>query len=317
MESLATITIDGVFGSGTAKSVRALQHDLLHNAGTGSDGSAPVIVKDYNQGRVAVITGMVDNNLAACISDMLDDPAYPKLPSSASPTYDNRRALQAIATTVVMQVPFPFFYAIVMQESSGQHFHVPGAGDSDTFVTVGLDVNDHRNPDHVTSRGYGIGQFTLFHHPPTASEVNTFITDPVANVAQAVKELRDKFDHYVIGPSSVADDRIQEVGSGPMRLCRFYPSDPHYLRDCVNCLRQAGTQDIVAGETPIYNGSPDTFERTQYHVGSYQNVPVRQNIPCDWPYAVRRYNGSRPDSYDYQAEVLLKVLNAPPRTTVE
>ncbi len=87
---------------------------------------------------------------------------------------------------------------------------MPGAGDSDTFVTVGLDVNDHRNPDHVTSRGYGIGQFTLFHHPPTASEVNTFIMEPAANVAQAVKELREKFDHDVIGPSSVADDRIQE-----------------------------------------------------------------------------------------------------------
>ncbi len=54
--------------------------------------------------------------------------------------------------------------------------------------------------------------------------------NPVANVAQAVKELRDKFDHYVIGPSSVADDRIQEEGGNePMELLQILPFGSHYL----------------------------------------------------------------------------------------
>lgn len=305
--------IDGVFGPGTARSVSALQYDLLSNAGSSSsgDGSAPVVVQNYNQGRVAAVTGVVDQNLVACISDMLDDAAYPKLPFSDSPGSDNQRALQAVASMAGGQVPFPFLYGILMQESGCQHFHVPSGSNLDTFVTVGFDTNDKANPTHITSRGFGIGQFTLFHHPPTTDEMHGFISDPVGNVRQAVTELREKFDTYVIGPADQADDRIQEAGSGPLRLCKFDSTDPLYMRDCVNCLQQAGTQNIVAGETPVYEGSSSTYEQTQYHVGSYGDVPVRKNIPCDWPYAVRRYNGSGPNSYDYQAELLLKVLDAP------
>jgi len=305
--------IDGVFGAGTTRSVCALQYDLLSYAGNSSsgDGSAPVVVQGYNQGRVAAVTGLVDQNLVACISAMLDDTAYPKLPFSDSPSSDNQQALQAVASMVGGQVPFPFLYGILMQESACQHFRVPSGSDLDTFVTVGFDTNDAANPAHITSRGFGIGQFTLFHHPPTAAEMTGFISDPVGNVKQAVAELRAKFDNYVNGPADQADDRIQEVGSVPLRLCTFDSTDPRYMSDCVNCLQQAGTQNIVEGETPVYAGSSSTYEQTQYHEGSYGNVPVRKNIPCDWPYAIRRYNGSGPNSYDYQAELLLKVLDAP------
>jgi hypothetical protein len=31
---------------------------------------------------------------------------------------------------------------------------------------------------------------------------------------------------------------------------------------------------------------------------------VRAEIPCDWPYAVRRYNGSGINSYHYQVRIL-------------
>lgn len=305
--------IDGVFLSGTKRSVSALQYDLLSNAGDSSrgDGSAPVAVKDYNKGRVASVTGVVDQSLVACISDMLDDAAYPKLPSSDSPDSANQQALQAVSSMLGGQVPFPFLYAILMQESNCQHFHVPSGSDTDTFVTAGFDTNDRANPTRITSRGFGIGQFTLFHHPPTTAELNNFICSPVGNVKQAVSELREKFDDYVNGPGDQADDRIHEVGNGPLRLCKFDATDSRYLSDCVNCLQQAGTRNIVAGETPVYDGSSMTYAHTQYHAGSCDNVPVRKNIPCDWPYAVRRYNGSGPNSYDYQAEVLLKVLQAP------
>lgn len=62
--------IDGVFGAGTARSARALQYDLLSDAGNSSsgDGSAPVAVKNYNQGRVATVTGVVDQNRSYCFS---------------------------------------------------------------------------------------------------------------------------------------------------------------------------------------------------------------------------------------------------------
>ena len=41
----------------------------------------------------------------------------------------------------------------------------------------------------------------------------------------------------------------------------------------------------------------------------FRSVPVRGEIPCDWPYAVRRYNGAGVNSYHYQAIVLRNLLD--------
>lgn len=301
--------IDGVFAAGTRAAVAALQHDLLTNGGGSSagDGAAPVAVRDYNRGRVTAVTGELDPGLVACISDMLQDPAFPQLPYSDDPGSANRAALQTVASLPPQTVPTPFLLGVVLQESGGKHFREPLAGDHDSFVVVGLDTNNAAAPYAITSRGYGLGQYTLFHHPARPEEVSGFIRDPAGNVTRAVRELREKFDHFVAGPGASADDRIHEVGAGPLRLCRYAPGDPRWMSDCVNCLRSAGTQPIVAGTTPVYEGSQQTYARTQYHPGTYSNVPIRKNIACDWPYAVRRYNGSGPNSYDYQAEILIKI----------
>ncbi len=89
--------IDGAFGRGTEGAVKGLQHDLLHNDGGGRDGRAPVGVRDYNDGRVAAVTGEVDQGLAACIADMLDDAAFPKLPSADDPVARNREIPATLA----------------------------------------------------------------------------------------------------------------------------------------------------------------------------------------------------------------------------
>ena len=87
-------------------------------------------------------------------------------------------------------------------------------------------------------------------------------------------------------------------------VCEYGESDSRYLTDCKNCALNVGKQDIVADVTPYYEGSSHTFKKTQYHPGSYKNVPIRKEFPCDWPYAMRRYNGSGVNSYNYQARVL-------------
>jgi peptidoglycan hydrolase-like protein with peptidoglycan-binding domain len=305
--------IDGVFGPGTANAVNALQYDLMNNDGSSSsgDGSAPVAVKSYNNGSVTSLTGVVDQGLASCIAAMLADPAFPKLPSSPDPAGDNRAAVAAVTAMATPPVPVPFLMAILVQESGCMHFQVPGGANSDNCVTIGLDRNNKAMPAAITSRGFGIGQYTLFHHPPTPAEVASVIADPVKNVEQAVSELESKFNNDVNGATSdtQADDRIAEVGTGPLRFCQYTAGDSRYMTDCANCLSSATLTNITAGVTPVYAGSNLTYAQTQYHKGSYQNVPVRAKIPCDWPYAVRRYNGGGVNSYDYQAEVLLRVLN--------
>ncbi len=55
----------------------------------------------------------------------------------------------------------------------------------------------------------------------------------------------------------------------------------------------------------MFPGSSTVWQTTQYYpTATYENVPVREKIGCDWPYAVRRYNGGGINSYHYQARVL-------------
>ena len=284
--------IDGQFGKGTEDAIRALQYDLLNNDGTGPDGAAPVRVRDYNRSRVTAASGILDEKLAGAIADMLVDQQFAQVPEAADPVAENAKIAVELAAMAPAGVPIPFLLAILKQESGLKHYN------DDRFVVVGLDRNAAGEPA-ITSRGYGVGQYTLFHHPPTPAEVQSFILDARANVSMAIKELQEKFLHFVngTGPGARADDRQAEIGPGALRPCRYASGDLRYMTDCRNCLAGAGASDIQ-------------LEPTQYHPeAEYKNVPVRKNIGCDWPYAIRRYNGSGPDSYHYQAQVLLRVLN--------
>lgn len=305
--------IDGDFGQGTERAVRALQYDLLHHAG---GNGAPLAIREYCGGRVTAVTGVVESGLAACIDDMINATAFVKVPSSATPSDDNKRALDAVRAMTNLAVPKPFLLAVLGQESNWRHFAVPKPANEDNFVTLGLDRNDKANPDHITSRGYGMGQYTFSHHPLTVDEMRTYVMDPVQNVRKAVDELLEKFNGFIIGRSSGkrADDRIREVdGPGatafkPLRRCRYDEGDARYMNDCKACMQAAGTQTVKTGD-PVYLGARTKYAPTQYHPETkYEGVPVRKNIPCDWSYAIRRYNGGGVNSYHYQTQVLLRVL---------
>ena len=249
--------IDGSFGDGTRLAVRRLQYDLMRNDGrsTSDDGGAPVAASDFNHG-VAAVTGIVDPPTAASMAAMLADERWPKLPASSTPVAANATALKSIAALAATAAPVPFMVAIFRQESDSEHFAIPeGAHDSDSFVVLGLDTNDEIAPDHVTSRGYGLGQYTIFHHPPRKEEIADFVLDPVQNVRKAFGELRDKFDHFVVGHTSAtqADDRAAEHPLLTLRLCRYQPSDARYMRNCRACALDTGKRDITPA-TPLYHG---------------------------------------------------------------
>jgi putative peptidoglycan binding protein len=303
--------IDGNFGSQTELAVKGLQHDLLHATGAGSDGAAAVNLSDFNKGRVTAVTGEADQKLVECISDILDDSRIPRLPSAADPKQENKRVVAQMAAMASAAAPIPFVMAMLTQESNLKHFNEPKPGDDDTFITVGLDRRIEDQPHIITSRGYGAGQFTLFHHPPSQVEVQDFMMDVGKNLQKAIGELRGKFDGFVLGrtPGTQAEDRIAEAGRGPLRTCKFKSDDARFMRDCRQCLLDAGKTNIQAGVTPLFKGSRAVFESTSLYdmdrdADYYRDVPVRAAIPCDWPYAMRRYNGSGLLSYHYQVRVL-------------
>ncbi len=304
--------IDGKFGKGTELAVAALQHDLLSNFGksTQNDGEAPVQILDYNQGRVVDVTGIVDQKLAGCISDMLDDPKFSILPMADDPKTENSKIVSMMKEMPSSDAPIPFLMAMLKQESGLKHYNEPKKNDDDTYIVIGLDTNAGQK-HIITSRGYGAGQYTLFHHPPQMKEVEDFMLDVGKNLQKAIWELKEKFDHFVNGKTSGtrADDRITEIGSGPLRQCKYTADDPRHMQDCKQCMIDAGQTNIKEGVTRFYKGSKHKFFATQYYKsGSYDSVPIRKNIECDWPYAARRYNGSGVNSYHYQARVLRNVL---------
>jgi peptidoglycan hydrolase-like protein with peptidoglycan-binding domain len=285
--------VDGAFGGGTEAAVRALQFDVLNNRGVsrGGDGQAPVAIASYNSPGLAgggqavtAVTGVLDQELAACMARMLGDAAMVQVPAAADPASENTKAMQAIRATVSSTAPTPFIAAMIVQESGGQHFRVPRGKDADNFVVVGLDRGNAAEPDQITSRGYGIGQYTIFHHPARPAEVQDFILDPVRNVQKAFGELREKFDGLVVNRADTADDRAVEHPHTALRLCKYTPTDPLFMRDCKACAAAAAKVDIHAG-TPLHAGAATTYHADQYYPSAeYRGVPNRADFPCDWPY---------------------------------
>jgi len=305
--------IDGDFGAGTAQAVRSLTWDLLHNHGasTQNDGPAPVAIAAYNGGRVTAVTAAVDPGVAACLAALVADPRGPKLPASRDPAKANQEGLAAIRALVGTKAPPPFIAAMIRQESDARHFRVPQGADLDRFVVVGLDRNVEGEPDAITSRGYGVGQYTIFHHPPRPDEIADFIVDPVRNIEKAFAELREKFDSWVTGPADKADDRVREHPLLDLRICKYQPSDKRFMRDCRACAAAAGKLEIERG-TPAYAGASFGYQPDQYYPSAlYRGVPDRADFACDWPYAARRYNGSGNDSFHYQTRILLNLLAEP------
>ena len=306
--------IDGSFGTGTERAVKALQIDLIGPPPPPpTDGPPPFAITDFNRSpgggqAVTQVTGAVDEALAGCIAALLEDPRAAWLPEAADPAGENRTALQAVRNAAGFPAPVPFMLAMFQQESDCRHFCVPSPRSADAFVIIGLDRNDHTNPDRVTSRGYGLGQYTLFHHPARPTEVRDFVLDAASNVRKAFAEFREKFDGWVVGPADTADDRKAEHPGLPLRLCKYAPGDARYMRDCRACAQAAPKRTIRAG-TPAYVGAGVTYAPDQYYPSaSYDGVPDRAAFECDWPYAARRYNGSGNDSFHYQTRILRNLL---------
>jgi len=168
--------IDGHFGKVTESAVRALQYDLLHNSGRGPDGVAPVSVSTYNRSRVTAITGPSMSILRFVSGKMIEDEAFTKIPCSPKPREENAAIVASLSALDTVEVPVPFLVAILQQESGLRHYREPSPGNADAFLLVGLD-RKRLSGSAITSRGYGIGQHTLFHHPPSQKEVNTLMLD--------------------------------------------------------------------------------------------------------------------------------------------
>lgn len=302
--------IDGLYGSATTMAVRALQYDLLHNDGMcthGRPARAPVAMTAFNRTeegafRVREVNGICDQPLAQALAALMEDPRVGHIPECPDPKSQNAAAEDCIAHMDGTKVPPAFALALARQESGGMHFR---NCTGDHFLTVGFEHQDPAHPERITARSYGLGQYTLFHQPPGAEEL-AGITEPERNIGMICSMLSYKFDNFILGGTRDATslDRIAVHGKAPLRHCKYAAGDPNYQKDCATCLRNMDKINIRHG-TPIYPGAQVFWHITAfYSTSDYTDVPDPAAFPCDWPYAVRRYNGAGLNSYHYQAHVL-------------
>lgn len=299
----------GSFAGGWTESldaaIRSVRYDLTDpdSALSARYNGAGSVVRTPSSGG-----SRLEPQLARCLDAMIGDPGFAKLPVSASPTAANRRALALAESAGDGIAPMRFLMAIFQHETGARHFREDDAG-APGFMTLCLDRNDGAAPDHITSRGYGLGQHTLFRQPPIQADIDSQILDPVANAKSAAYLLRDRFDYGLVSanPALRANDRFSEWPISPLRLCKYASADPRYLSDCKACAAKAGTVDVTPGH-PVYPGASLAWADTPAQsCDALQAAPDRTGFQCDWPYAVRRYNGGGIESYHYQLRVLLNL----------
>ena len=63
------------------------------------------------------VTGIVDQKLASCISDLLEDSNFPLLPKTDDPKKENKRIIGLMKEMPSGEVPIPFVMGILKQES--------------------------------------------------------------------------------------------------------------------------------------------------------------------------------------------------------
>jgi len=224
--------ISGVWAASLDSAIRAVRYDLTHP-------DLAIGASAYNRGRLVApspITGEagVEPALADCIAVMSDDANFLKLPRSDNAAIDNLRAWEQVKSARDGATPTPFVVAILAHLAGGRHFQTPTATNRDGFITVRLDRDDPAANARITSRGYGIGRYTLSHHPPTKGEINGGLFDPASAAGLAFARLRDVFSHRVISTdeSVRAADRFAERPLSPLRTCKYARLDPRFLADC-------------------------------------------------------------------------------------
>lgn len=136
--------IDSKFGNGTQLAVKSLQYDLMHNTcdSTQRDGKETTVrVTDYNKQRVLEVNGEVDENLAACINDMLEDPDFPKPEGTDNPERENKKVMTEIKSLSNPPLPLSVFIRILKQEITLQNYNVTSGDDQDSYIKVGFSRN--------------------------------------------------------------------------------------------------------------------------------------------------------------------------------
>ena len=180
-------------------------------------------------------------------------------------------------------IPLAFATALAEQEGNLDHFS------SDGFVKLRCEFwGQYKNTDHpdyqIRYRSYGMLQILDMGHP----EDDYTRGDEVGNITN--RELK----YSVAKNISAGACLLLSLLRG--KQCH-YPSSDERWYGCRDCIKSIPT-------------APKDWTNTRWHRWKCNAVPDYQQIPCGWPEAIRRYNGSGAEASAYRDEILTRIVSA-------
>jgi len=275
------------FNSKLSSAVKSLKWELINNRSLSRFGN------------YSAVNDTVTNALVVTMESMVQDPEIGVVYGTKDYEGANSKVELRIKGFSSEEFPQPLMGAILYEETGLRWFRPDG------YPTIGLDFNDKSNPERITSRGFFVSQRTLFKYPVDQSRIDSMDSlDEDLNFFS--RHLENKYKKYIVSSKpSVRDDlRLESFSKSELRGCKYSPDDSKYMIDCKNCVEGLKRRDYPLG-VRLAKGSSWKLRKTRYHKrDGYKNMPDFKEFPCDYLFAIRRYNGGGINSFHYLMQVL-------------
>jgi hypothetical protein len=183
------------------------------------------------------------------------------------------------------QLGIPLAYALAVAEQEGNMDHF----DSDGFVKLRIEFwGQYKNADHpdyqIRYRSYGMLQILDMGNPDDSYTRG----DEVCNITN--RELKESVAKNISAGACLLKSLLRG------KRCH-YPEGDELWYGCRDCIKSIKT-------------APKDWTNTKWHRWKCYAVPDFAKIPCGWPEAIRRYNGSGNEAFAYRDEILTRVVGA-------
>jgi hypothetical protein len=178
-------------------------------------------------------------------------------------------------------IPLAFATAVAEQEGNMDHF------DSDGFVKLRCEFwgqyNKGDHPDYqIRYRSYGMLQILDMGHPYDDYTRG----DEVGNITN--RELKESVAKNIEAGACLLKSLLRGD------KCK-YPHGDNRWYGCKACVQSVAT-------------TPKDWTNTRWHRWKCNAVPDFALLPCGWPEAIRRYNGSGVEAFAYRDEILTRIV---------
>jgi hypothetical protein len=228
-------------------------------------------------------TGVVEKATANRLESLLLDYTRWVIPTKDEVSVPQDQMALFVETMTQLGIPLAFATAVAEQEGNMDHF------DSDGFVKLRIEFwGQYKKGDHpdyqIRYRSYGMLQILDMGNPNDSYTRG----DEVGGITN--RELKESVAKNIEAGACLLKSLLRG------KQCQYSENDERWYgcRDCIKSIKTA----------------PKDWTNTRWHRWKCNAVPDYQQIPCSWPEAIRRYNGSGSEAFAYRDEILTRIVSA-------